>query len=56
MLIYQALINSGLSYSATVIINLIVSTIVVIAVSGIYYKLIQRRIDLLVTKMKNKYC
>ena len=51
MLIYRTLTEKGLSYSATAIINLAFSTIVVIVISEIYYVLIQKRIDILVAKI-----
>lgn len=51
MLIFKALTDRRLSYSATAIINLAVSTIIVISFSELYYRLIQKRIDSLIVKI-----
>lgn len=48
MLIYKHLAKAGMSYTTNVIINLVLSTIILLIFCKIYYQLIQKRLDALI--------
>lgn len=51
MLIFSFFQNNGLSYFIAVTLNLIISTVIVIGVCEVYYRLVQKRIDALIRRI-----